>query len=1262
MEEIKHSRCPHRAAITTAGLLFACVAAAQPPRTFTIQERFGVSHPQQIIDFDLDPPIAGTDLHVVGSDGPVAFQIIEDGAKLGLRTDLPAGETRAWQLLSGPVPEQPDTAAVSVIERENVYEIVNESIGIRIPRVPEQFDPVPAPIQGLRYPDGTWTATKFNPLSLTGDCTGMEVTFLERGPLTVVARITYRTHRPALTYGTTQYAEGGPGTYSVTITIQAGQPSILFEEESDTDLNYRLDVNHGLRANRARYQGHHARSPELGREADGRQYRMWHQRSNMDAFVDLSFDVSRAYRPMAHWDPWVYNSGWYWQLYRDGVEHGNLFGIFAGRASRVLGPGNSGVAVHTAPAGVADLDSTLDRDGNLHVVWETDNELWYIRFDGEQRPGTPVRIAEDAHRPDLFVNDTGHVLITAYRPRTKDFILITVDGDTIRSAPIELADAGTVRLLGRRIYLAHSGDTHFLFAHGTHDGHTGGLLFSRATGEPAWTFRDLLPLHADTEFHARQPAVASLPDGTVTLAYTNPGGWIDKAVILPGELTFDKSRRPLYGSTLNHLVFGTAVDPRTGDLFVANNLGEMAYLTADDDASVLQVRVPVQHRRSGPNRRTLATAPDGSALLVQLNWSADPFPSLFRRGHDGWEPFDAANNLRLAAAQAHFHQPSGRFLLVGREDGQLALHAWQPGADMTRLAQLPDTERQSTGITLSIRRLKPTQQADLLVRFQWGLFLGRVEEDLGPPDQPQAIARQMNLHGGFNLNKVHRYQLDYPDPPRGHGALFMSTDAMEAIHTRLREDPEGPHGSGYYAYLYRAEPYARPLVDFWRNNDAAEARRLAGQVADTARDILDRLVNGNGIYDFGIHYWHGAGRMTGQALWADQLLATEHLSDDDRAAMKAAVALFGYVLWDNDFVPLQPQAKLNLGNPNMPVMQRNARSALALQLAGHPDMADPVRQVVDQARLDLADTVNAYGAHIGSAHYIGASMYPLLNTFQQLQTAGVYDGFAHEERLSAFAEFYLQLLTPPEIRFGGWRKLVPIGDGSTESSMMFGQMATGFATGHPELSRRLMGAWTANHRRHGSFQGSSLLKIDERLPESDFPLGDATFPGWFSVLRHGWGTPDETAAWVVNGEWYIDHRHADQGSVVLYALGAPLSTDWGPIYYPRAAGGIMHNMVWPADAIGHPWDAPNPPLDAGHWRHWLNSTQDHFISFTHGARAVSRFHHRDRLASLLVRRRPRTAHAGGLFRRAGGRRGLAHRGRPGGGEPSRRRGRNRPAR
>lgn len=784
---------------------------------------------------------------MVGPQGvEVPFQRLHDG-KIAVEAALPANGAEEWRLYAG-YGHGSLPGKLHIAETAAYFEIVNGITGVRIARAGKLGL---APIQGIRFHDGTWTATGPNALQADGKPTGMSVRFIERGPLKVVVEVAYTIERPKLMYANQLLIPAGTGFYRSTIEMQAGQPSILIEDEADCDMGYSLNAFPGLAPDQARYRGHHATSPENGREADGRQYRPWNERAEMDAFRDLQYgapapssynstapNISR----MAVWDPWVYDSGWYWMLYNQrAAADANLVGIFAGPASRAIGAGNNGAGIFTNPGPVAG-----------------------IRF--------------EAHRRE--------------------------------------------------------------------------------------------------------------PDGRV-------------------------------------------------------------------------------------------------------------FPR---------------------------------------------------------------------------------------IRISWGIFAGTKGADLGDPYQVQNIARQMNLHGGINLNKVYRYQTDFPDPPGGYQPLYMKRAAVEALMERVRSD------AGEYHRLYNEEPTARRVLDMWRDATGEKLKSLAADIGACAHDLLDAMVNGDGIYDFKYHYWHGGLEMTRQAVWINAVLASGRAPAGEREKVKAAAALFHSVLWDADFVPMFEGHGLNLGTANMPVQQSQYRDVYALLLGRE------VNGVAARALGNLRDTVNESGAAIGSTHYIGATMGPILTSLQQLQTAGIADAFRDEPRLSRFADFYLNLLTPPEPRFGGSRKVVSIGDSSTESSELYGQMATGFANAFPELSAHLMAAWRSAGAMHSGFHGSTLLKIDEDLPVANPKLGDATFPGWYTVLRNAWGTPNETAIWLVDGDYYRDHAHEDNGAVVIYALGAPLSVDWGSMYSPQSPGAFMHSLAVPETALPFAWDTGATHLESIGFR-WQHGTPEDFESF-----------------------------------------------------------------
>ncbi len=837
--------------------------------TFQIHELFGVRHPKQIIDFDFAKPMTVQNSYMTGPNGlEVPFQILHDH-KIAVEAELPPYAEATWKLYSGRAPT-PFPNIVRVAQQTSFYEITNGLTGVRITRACGNPCKDRAPIQGILYRDGAWTAAGPNFLS---DAAGvrlaaktMDVRFIDNGPLKVAVELSYAFHRPALVYGGKILIPAGAGFYRSTIELQAGQPSLLIEDDTDMDLRYRLDVFAGLHPDQARYRGHHSTSIENGREPDGRQYRMWHERPPMDALRDLqyttpapsSYTSTHPYiRRMAIWDPWVFDSGWYWMLYDSHADaHANLLGIFAGRVSEAIGAANSGPGIFTAPA---------------------------------PPNGQPV--------------------------------------------------AG---------------------------------------------------------------------------------------------ITFESNRR-------------------------------------------------------------------------------SPDARLFPR-----------------------------------------------------------------------------------VRISWGIFIGTKSHDLRDPYQVQNIARQMNLHAGINLNKVYRYQTSFDDPPAGYRPLYMSREATAKLVQRVRTDPD------YYKQLYNAEPTARPLLDTWRDTSGQKLENVVENVTAGARNLLDALVNGDGIYDFHFHYWHGGLEMSRQAVWINSVLTSDIATAEDKARVKAAAVVFANVLWDSDFVPLFDGHGLNLGTANMPVQQSEYRDLYALLLAHHPMMSGRVASACRNALSNLHHTINESGAHMGSTSYIGASMGPLLSTLQQLKTAGITDAFKTEDRLRNFAEFYLNLLTPPEPRFGGYRKLISVGDASTQSSELYGQLATGFADDDPALSSRLMAAWLQSGAMHSGFHGSTLLKIDDTLPPQNAHLTNANFPGWYTVLRNGWATLHETAVWLVDGDFYRDHAHEDNGTVVIYALGAPLSIDWGSMYSPQVPGAFMHSLVIPENVLHAPWSQNNTSLAATGFR-WQNAAPQAFESFSASA-------------------------------------------------------------
>src|SRR5262249_24437175 len=162
-------------------------------QTFSLKEVFGVSHPKQLIDFDIAQTIDPHSTYMIGPDGvEVPYQLLQ-GHKIIVQTDLPANSERAWKLYAGR-PPAPVKGGVKVTRSETYYEITPDLVGVRIPVPINNLPYTLAPIQGLRYRDGPWTAT--GPNYLSPSAKRMSIRFHESGPLKVLVEVSYIYDRP----------------------------------------------------------------------------------------------------------------------------------------------------------------------------------------------------------------------------------------------------------------------------------------------------------------------------------------------------------------------------------------------------------------------------------------------------------------------------------------------------------------------------------------------------------------------------------------------------------------------------------------------------------------------------------------------------------------------------------------------------------------------------------------------------------------------------------------------------------------------------------------------------------------------------------------------------------------------------------------------------------------------------------------------------------------------------------------------------------
>jgi hypothetical protein len=225
--------------------------------------------------------------------------------------------------------------------------------------------------------------------------------------------------------------------------------------------------------------------------------------------------------------------------------------------------------------------------------------------------------------------------------------------------------------------------------------------------------------------------------------------------------------------------------------------------------------------------------------------------------------------------------------------------------------------------------------------------------------------------------------------------------------------------------------------------------------------MLNAFVNFGGIYHSDYHYWHGGTEMARRSILISELLRSNELPEDLRKKVKASAALFASVLMDDDFVPLSNAAGVNLGTPNMPVQQSQYRKV------HHPDGPSPTMQdsrMRSRRRFLRALARRLIIRCIMLPHYIAAD-FPLLvppgAPCLDLTMCSV------EPRLSKFARFYMNLLTPPEVRFGERHHGCVRRFGGGQVTACWLRVWRRGKT----LSKELIRAWIENGRPHNFFNG-----------------------------------------------------------------------------------------------------------------------------------------------------------------------------------------------
>lgn len=506
--------------------------------------------------------------------------------------------------------------------------------------------------------------------------------------------------------------------------------------------------------------------------------------------------------------------------------------------------------------------------------------------------------------------------------------------------------------------------------------------------------------------------------------------------------------------------------------------------------------------------------------------------------------------------------------------------------------QVPTFVRASTGFTAT------------LIHRNWGIY---VDINANLPSQAlglEPIGNIQNILSGINLSDIANYNLVFPDPVGGFPPLYLLPTAYSTLQGWVK-DGTAKCGSTtcYYNLLKNGDssPFNVALLNLWQTDTTAAVttalNSMLGGGVNSFTSFSNSLANGDnhfgdiyGFYQLGLNVTSVATPLL------NAILLNSHTTTAQKNQAKAILSFGANMFWDSNW--WNPNTGEGKGNGNQNSQFDQYQTQLISSIPSQPYLSQFLPTGIAQVQSSFASNWNPSGAVPGSTHYESTFAEPTAENYLTLTRTGNLD--FSSPTWQAYGRWELSSLTPPEPRFGGttgsgglaipMRKLYSNGDGNTEAAgaVRMGIMANALQGVNATLAGQLQFGYSSTNslsQLTGSSQFlSTTSTIDPTISPITPTLASINIPGYHSSERFNFGTANETALWFINGGLYSTngHRHADDGQVSAYALGAPLAIDWNAnLYNPETPGRFSHNSVaFDSELSPALWSADTPSLSA----------------------------------------------------------------------------------
>lgn len=428
------------------------------------------------------------------------------------------------------------------------------------------------------------------------------------------------------------------------------------------------------------------------------------------------------------------------------------------------------------------------------------------------------------------------------------------------------------------------------------------------------------------------------------------------------------------------------------------------------------------------------------------------------------------------------------------------------------------------------------------------------------------LNHEQNIMAGVSANKLAKMDFAFANPAGGWKHAFMDDAAVATVCSNYQNNtPTSPVVSNWTTLVNTStSTTTADILTICAGGNTAAVETALSTYYLSMLNYMDSLINGDGIFQ---PPFAGTGFQTTRALSVLQFtLAYSATSADQALRAKAYASLIGGLAVDQDVYPLLAACADSCGNANQAQQLTSSFNFAGTIFATQPQIAPYVPIVAANTTGQINTNFNAYGACFSSTAYCGTLNPVFAVALSQKKLNNISP--IRYPKLQKFCEFYGNMLTPPEPRFGGnssngmARKFNSWGTSWLGDSNFLGLCATLWDGVDTTLSQNSIAGWFSvrstgyGYLGFGDFFLPDPVAINTTITQATRTLTTKNWPGYFIALRHNFGTANESAVFLGTPSFLTDHWHwHDYGQIDAYLLGVPFIVDpAADEYFPDSNG------------------------------------------------------------------------------------------------------------